>query len=125
MIAECDLAIGFGHAEPVTCFAKVGQGFFGKVACYWVLVQFSVNACKGAVDNAGQVRQLVFLRLLQCFLKKRDRFWLVGKIVIGDGKLRRYSDLRFIAQPFEDIFILERPDDLKRFLISADGFKRK
>ena len=59
MKADCDLAVGLGHPEPVAVFAKIGQRLFGVIAADRVFVQFAINACKGDIDYARKVRELV------------------------------------------------------------------
>ncbi len=125
VIAICDLAVGFCHAEPVAIPTKMVERVLGVIAADWKLGELAVNACQGDVDAAKKLPEFIFLGFFMRFLEHGHSFWLVAHVVIGDGKLGRNFDLRLDTELRQIFLVGERPYSLERLFITSCGLKRE
>ncbi|MNC93979.1 hypothetical protein D3C83_107270 [compost metagenome] len=52
VVAVGDLAIRFGHPEPIAIFTKMIEGLLRVVAADRVLAQFAIDASEGDINTA-------------------------------------------------------------------------
>jgi hypothetical protein len=82
VIAEGDLAVGLGHAEPVAVLAEIIQRFLREIAGDRILVELAVDAGQCAVDASREMMEGILLGLGQGFLEQGDGFRVIVKIVV-------------------------------------------